>query len=71
VLRCRGLGSALLLACLRDMRAVGYGYAIAGAVGASEFFRRVAGAIDIPDSTPGLYAGLLRIKRGSHMTFAH
>jgi GNAT superfamily N-acetyltransferase len=57
--RGRGLGSALLLACLRDMRAVGYGYAIAGAVGASEFFRRVAGAIDIPDSTPGLYAGLL------------
>ena len=55
-----GIGAALLLACLHDMRAMGYGYAVAGAVGAPDFFRRVAGAIDIPDSTPGLYAGMLR-----------
>ncbi|MFT3717360.1 GNAT family N-acetyltransferase [Pseudorhodoferax sp.] len=58
--RGQGLGAALLLACLHDMRATGYGYAVAGAVGAPGFFRRVAGAIDIPGSTPGLYAGLLR-----------
>lgn len=57
--RGQGLGSALLRACLQDMRAAGYGYAIAGAVGAPEFFRRVAGAIEIPDSTPGLYADRL------------
>lgn len=55
-----GLGAALLLACLHDMRAMGYGYAVAGAVGAPDFFRRVAGAIDIPNSTPGIYAGMLR-----------
>lgn len=55
-----GIGAALLLACLHDMRAMGYGYAVAGAVGAPDFFRRVAGAIDIPNSTPGIYAGLLR-----------
>src|SRR5262245_42031562 len=48
-----GLGAALLLACLHDMRTMGYGYAIAGHVGAPGFFRRVAGAIEIPDSTPG------------------
>lgn len=53
------LGASLLLACLRDMRTVGYGYAIVGSAGAPEFFRRVAGASEIPDSTPGLYAGML------------
>jgi hypothetical protein len=42
------------------MRAAGYGYAIVGAVGAKEFFTRVAGASDIADSTPGLYAGMYR-----------
>ncbi|MBW8829924.1 MAG: GNAT family N-acetyltransferase [Burkholderiales bacterium] len=58
--RNQGIGSALLLACLQDMRSAGYGYAIAGHVGAPDFFRRVAGAIEIPDSTPGFYAGMLR-----------
>ncbi len=55
-----GVGAALLLACLRDMRALGYGYAVVGGVGAPEFFRRVAGATEIDDSTPGLYGGMLR-----------
>jgi ribosomal protein S18 acetylase RimI-like enzyme len=58
--RGRGVGAALLLACLHDMRAMGYGYAVAGHVGAPDFFRKVAGAIEIPDSTPGIYAHLLR-----------
>jgi GNAT superfamily N-acetyltransferase len=58
--RGKGIGAALLLACLHDMRSAGYGYAIAGYVGAPEFFRRVAGAVEIPDSTPGLYANMLR-----------
>jgi GNAT superfamily N-acetyltransferase len=55
-----GVGAALLLACLHDMRTMGYGYAIAGHVGAPDFFRKVAGATEIPDSTPGLYANMLR-----------
>ena len=55
-----GVGAALLRACLADMRAVGYGYAVAGAVGTPEFFRRVAGAVEIPDSSPGIYRGMLR-----------
>lgn len=54
-----GTGAALLRAALADMRAAGYAYAIAGAVGPAEFFRRVSGAVEIPDSTPGLYAGML------------
>lgn len=57
--RGQGLGAALLNACLDDMRSAGYGYAIVGGVGAPEFFRRVAAAIEIADSTPGLYANRL------------
>ncbi|GAB3772168.1 N-acetyltransferase [Ramlibacter monticola] len=55
-----GLGAELLHACLHDMRTMGYAYAIAGYVGAPGFFRKVAGAIEIPDSTPGIYAHMLR-----------
>lgn len=55
-----GIGAALLRACLGDMHAVGYVYAIAGAVGAPGFFRRVAGAVEIDGSTPGLYRDLVR-----------
>ncbi len=57
--RGRGLGAALLRACLLDMRSAGYAYAIAGGVGAPAFFRRVAAAVEIPDSSPGLYANQL------------
>jgi hypothetical protein len=56
----RGFVAALLRAALADMKAQGYAYAVAGAVGAPEFFRRVAGAVEIPGSSPGLYAGLLK-----------
>lgn len=55
-----GVGAALLRACLHDMRAMGYGYAVAGGVGAPEFFRRVASATEIDGSTPGLYRALLK-----------
>lgn len=55
-----GIGAALLSACLHDMRAVGYAYAVVGAVGAPEFFHRVAGATEIERSTPGIYRGMLR-----------
>ena len=58
--RGRGVGAALLRASLAEMRAVGYGYAIVGAAGAPEFFRRCAGATEIPDSAPGVYGGMLR-----------
>jgi GNAT superfamily N-acetyltransferase len=57
--RGQGVGAALLRACLHDMRSFGYGYAIAGGVGAPGFFHRVAGAVEIADSSPGLYAGRL------------
>ena len=60
VARKTGVGEALLLACLHDMRAAGYGYAVAGWVGPTEFFRRVAGAVEIEGSEPGLYRDMLR-----------
>jgi GNAT superfamily N-acetyltransferase len=58
--RGKGTGAALLLACLHDMHWQGYGYGIIGGVGPVEFYERVAGATVIPDSTPGVYAGMLR-----------
>jgi GNAT superfamily N-acetyltransferase len=57
--RGRGIGAALLLMTLHGMLQIGYGYAIIGAVGPADFYTRVAGATVIPDSTPGMYRGLL------------
>ncbi len=54
-----GVGAHLLRACLDDMRAAGYGYAVVGYVGAPEFFSKIAGARVIEGSTPGVYGGML------------
>src|SRR5215471_9196596 len=58
--RGRGIGRALLLAALHAQRARGYAYAIIGGVGPAPFYEKVVGAIPIPGSTPGIYAGLLK-----------
>jgi ribosomal protein S18 acetylase RimI-like enzyme len=57
--RGEGIGHALLLASLLDLKTMGYGYAIIGDVGPSAFYERTVGAKPIPDSAPGVYAGLL------------
>ena len=59
---CRGQGTgvALLRACLLDMKLKGYGYAIVGAVGPTDFYRRTVGAVEIPDSSPGLWKTWVR-----------
>jgi ribosomal protein S18 acetylase RimI-like enzyme len=54
------LGSELLLAVLRDMAAHGYAYAIIGRVSDAEFYRRNLSVIEIPESDPGFYRGLLK-----------
>jgi predicted N-acetyltransferase YhbS len=59
--RGRGIGAALLLHTLHDMRARGYAYAVIGAAGDTSLYRRI-GAIEIPDSNPGFYRDLLREK---------
>ncbi|MEO8397022.1 MAG: GNAT family N-acetyltransferase, partial [Chloroflexota bacterium] len=57
------IGKALLLACLHDMLAQGYGYAIIGWAGPVEFYVNAVGAIEIPDSRPGVYRGMLRAQK--------
>ena len=59
-LRGRGIGKGLLLASLEAMRQEGYGYAVIGGVGPKDFYAKVAGAVEIPDSTPGIYRDLLK-----------
>lgn len=59
VARGRGAGRALFMACLHDMWAQGYGYAIIGAAGPTAFYKKAVSAIEIPDSWPGVYRGLL------------
>src|SRR6266545_2670356 len=58
--RGRGIGTALLFATLLAMREVGYAYAVIGGVGPIAWYARTVGAIEIPDSTPGIYRGMLR-----------
>jgi len=53
--RGRGIGAALLLACLHAMGEMGYAYAIIGGAGPKDFYRRVCGATIISGSTPGIY----------------
>jgi len=60
--RGRGTGKALLLACLLDMKLKGYGYAVIGAVGPAEFYRKTVAAVEIPDSAPGLWKTWVRRK---------
>ena len=50
-----GLGAALTLATLASMRDAGYAYAIIGGVGPATFYAKVAGAMPIEGSTPGIY----------------
>ena len=50
-----GAGAALTLAALAAMREAGYAYAIVGGVGPAAFYERVAGAVAIAGSSPGIY----------------
>ena len=45
--RNKGVGKALLFACLEDMRAQGFAYAIIGGVGPAEFYAKAVGAVAI------------------------
>jgi hypothetical protein len=58
--RGNGIGRALLLCALHAQRSRGYAYAIIGGVGPAQFYEKAVGAIPIPGSTPGIYAGFLR-----------
>jgi GNAT superfamily N-acetyltransferase len=58
--RGRGIGKALLIACLHALREMGYGYAVIGGAGPTQFYEKTVGAVIIPDSAPGVYRGLLK-----------
>lgn len=60
--RGKGIGKALLLACLSSLREMGYVYAIIGGAGPVRFYQKTVGAIIIPDSEPGIYTDLLKTK---------
>ena len=60
--RGRGVGRALLFACLWGLREMGYAYGIIGGAGPTEFYERAVGATIIPDSVPGIYADPIKSK---------
>ena len=60
--RGRGIGRALLLACLQGLREMGYVYGIIGGAGPTTFYERAVGATVIPDSVPGIYADPIKRK---------
>ena len=57
--RKKGVGAALLVASLLDLRAQGYAYGIIGSAGPVEFYVKTVGAIPIAQSSPGIYVDML------------
>jgi ribosomal protein S18 acetylase RimI-like enzyme len=56
-MRGKGIGTALLLHALHAIRNDGFAYAVIGQASSDKFYQKTVGAIPIPDSTPGAYAG--------------
>jgi hypothetical protein len=50
----------LLFASLNDLKAMGCAYAIIGDVGPATFYENAVAAMPIPNSAPGIYAGMLK-----------
>ena len=57
--RGKGIGKALLMACLYGMKEEGYAYAVIGDAGPVDFYKKLGNAIVIEGSTPGIYKGML------------
>lgn len=56
----KGVGKALLLACLEAMRDEGYAYAVIGGVSdARPFYEKCVNAVVIENSSPGIYKDFL------------
>ena len=54
-----GVGAALCRRCMADMWEQGYGYAIIGGAGPTEFYQKTVRAIVIPDDKPSVYSRML------------
>ena len=61
LVRNKGIGTSLLLACLHAMAAQGYAYAIIGATGDPALYVKTVGAMPIESSEPGMYRDRLRM----------
>ncbi len=60
--RGKGVGTLLLLKCLLALKEEGYGYAIIGwSDDATPFYQKIVGAVEIPDSIPGLYGQMVEM----------
>ena len=55
----RGIGKQLLLRALARLRNDGFAYGIIGGAGPVAFYETACGAVEIPNSTPGIYDGML------------
>lgn len=60
--RGKGMGRALLLSCMLDMKLKGYAYAVVANTEDLHFYNKNIGAIEIPDSSPGFYKTWLRTR---------
>lgn len=58
--RGRGIGEALLFRTLEDLRDKGFAYAVIGDPGPVEFYKKKLDAMEIPNSKPGIYRGMLK-----------
>jgi len=58
--RNRNIGTALLLRCLYCMSVAGYAYAVIGGVTDADFYVKTVNAVQIPDSSPGVYRDRLK-----------
>ena len=54
-----GIATVLLNQCFEAMKMDGYAYAIIGWVSSTEFYEKSCGAIEIPDSFPGVYSRMV------------
>ena len=55
-----GIGRALMVHTFKAMQEAGYGYAILGHVSTVDYYQRHAHATIIENSSPGIYAGMLK-----------
>lgn len=55
----KGIGTALLVRSLEGLRDMGYAYAIIGGVGPKEFYKKTVNAIELENTTPGIYKDML------------
>lgn len=62
--RGKGVGKALLLACLASLRELGYAYAFIGwpAEKAIPFYEKVTGGMMIPDKGVGVYSRMVHLE---------